>query len=239
MIMVGCDLHTRTQQVALLNTDTGELWKRALSHDGDAVERFDAARPPPVTVGIESTGSSLWFHALLPRLGHPLVVGEAAKIRAMVGRKTKTDRLDARPRRGLLKDDRFPLVWIPDPTTRDLPALLTHRLRLVRIRTMVNNGLHAIALNQRLALGPSRWSRQGLALLQALGLFPHTRRRRDDPLALLHLLNRHNDALRLQVATAAAADRNAHRPHDSSRRRSPPRPGHRLGARPRGPIPRP
>jgi len=27
MILVGCDLHTRKQQVALLNTDTGELWK--------------------------------------------------------------------------------------------------------------------------------------------------------------------------------------------------------------------
>ncbi len=40
MIMVGCDLHTRKQQVALLNTATGELWDHELSHAGDAVERF-------------------------------------------------------------------------------------------------------------------------------------------------------------------------------------------------------
>jgi hypothetical protein len=33
----------------------------------------------------------LWFHALLQRLGHTLLVGEAAKIRAMVVRKIKTD----------------------------------------------------------------------------------------------------------------------------------------------------
>ena len=32
----------------------------------------------------------MWFHALLPRLGHTLLVGEAAKIRAMVVRKIKT-----------------------------------------------------------------------------------------------------------------------------------------------------
>jgi len=64
MILVGCDLHTRKQQVALLNTDTGELWEQELSHVGDDVERFYAALPSPVTVGIESTGYSLWFHAL-------------------------------------------------------------------------------------------------------------------------------------------------------------------------------
>jgi hypothetical protein len=32
------------------------------SHVGDDVERFYAALSPPVTVGIESTGYSLWFH---------------------------------------------------------------------------------------------------------------------------------------------------------------------------------
>src|SRR4030095_13109587 len=102
----------------------------------------------PVTVGIESTGSSLWLHALLQRLGHTLLVGEAAKIPAMVVRKIKTDRRDGRPLRDLRSDTRFPVVWIRDPTTRDLRALIKHRLRLVRIRTMVKNGLHAIALNQ-------------------------------------------------------------------------------------------
>ena len=129
----------------------------------------------------------------------------------MVVRTTKTDRRAARHLRDLLKDDRFPLVWIPDPTTRDLRALVKHRLRLVRIRTMVKHGLHAIALNQRLALGPSLWSRQGLAQLQALVLLPHTLRRRDDSLELLHWLHRHIDELDLQVATAAAADPNARR----------------------------
>ena len=211
MIMVGCDLHTRKQQVALLNTDTGEVRDHELSHEGDAVERFYAALPPPVTVGIESTGYALWFHELLQRLGHTLLVGEAAKIRAMVVRKTKTDRRDARHLRDLLKDDRFPVVWIPDPATRDLRALVKHRLRLVRIRTMVKNGLHAIALNQRLALGPSLWSRQGLAQLQALALLAPTRRRRDDSLELLQWLNCHIEALDHHVATAAAADPDARR----------------------------
>ena len=52
--------------------------------------------PRPVTIGIETTGYTQWFHTLMHRLGHTVLVGEAAKIRAMVVRKTKTDRRDAR-----------------------------------------------------------------------------------------------------------------------------------------------
>src|SRR5438132_1114350 len=153
MTFVGCDLHTRMQQVAVLDTETGEISERQLPHDGMAVEEFYAALPRPVTIGIESTGYATWFHTLIQRLGHTLLVGDAAKIRAMVVRKTKTDRRDALHLLDLLRHDRFPTVWVPDPATRDLRALLAHRMRLVRIRTMVKNGLHAIALNYRLARG--------------------------------------------------------------------------------------
>src|SRR6266852_5828299 len=133
MTFVGCDLHTRMQQVAVLDTGTGEVSERQLAHDGSAIEEFYAALPGPVTIGIESTGYAVWFHTLMQRLGHTLVVGDAAKIRAMVVRKTKTDRRDALHLLDLLRHDRFPTIWIPDPATRDLRALLTHRMRLVRI----------------------------------------------------------------------------------------------------------
>src|SRR5262245_63070678 len=119
MTLVGCDLHTRKQQVAVLDTATGEIGEHQLLHEGSAVEELYAALPGPVTVGIESTGYALWFHALLQRLGHTLQVGDAAKIRAMVVRKTKTDRRDARHILDLLRHDRFPTIWVPDPATRD------------------------------------------------------------------------------------------------------------------------
>src|SRR5262249_3370863 len=138
-----------------------------------------------VTIGIESTGYAVWFHALMQRLGHTLLVGDATKIRAMVVRKTKTDRRDALHMLDLLRHDRFPSIWMPDPATRDLRALLTHRMRLVRIRTMVKNGLHAMALNARLTCGTTLLRQAGLAQLQALALPPHTARRRDQSLELL------------------------------------------------------
>jgi len=211
MTFVGCDLHTRTQQVAMLDTDTGEVSERQLAHEGTAVEEFYAALPGPVTIGIESTGYAIWFHALMQRLGHTLLVGDAAKIRAMVVRKTKTDRRDALHLLDLLSHDRFPDVWVPDPATRDLRTLLMHRMRLVRIRTMVKNGLHAVALNYRIARGPKLLRQAGLAQLQTLALPPHTAQRRDQSLELLTGLNTQIRALDEAITTAALAHPDAPR----------------------------
>ena len=69
MTLVGCDLHSRKQQVAVLDTDTGEVLEQELLHEGDAVERFYRGLPRPVTVGIEATGYTLWFHALMHAAG--------------------------------------------------------------------------------------------------------------------------------------------------------------------------
>jgi len=40
MTLVGCDLHTRKQQVAALHTETGETHERQLVLEGSAVEEF-------------------------------------------------------------------------------------------------------------------------------------------------------------------------------------------------------
>jgi transposase len=206
MTFVGCDLHSRNQQVAALDAETGELQELRLAHDGDAVERFYASLPRPVTVGVESTGYALWFHALMTRQGHTLLVGDAARIRAMVVRKTKTDRRDAAHLLQLLTQDRFPIIWVPDPTVRDLRALVAHRMRLVKMRTMVKNGVHAIAMNHRLAAGSALFTRRGRAELQALALPPHTTQRRDESLELLTWLDAHIQRLDTRIADAADAD---------------------------------
>jgi len=90
MTLVGCDLHSRSQQLADLDAETGEVRELRLPHDTDAVERCYTSLPRPVTIGVESNDYAQWFHALIQRQGHTLLVGDAARIRAMVVRKTKT-----------------------------------------------------------------------------------------------------------------------------------------------------
>ena len=86
MTSVGCDLHTRKQQVAVLDTATGEMLKAELAHAGDAVEWFYVALPRPVTVGIESTGYALWFHAFDGLVHDQVWPRRCIKIRAIVVR---------------------------------------------------------------------------------------------------------------------------------------------------------
>jgi transposase len=71
--------------------------------------------------------------------------------------------------------------------------------------------VHAIALNYRLALGPSLFTRAGVAQLQALELPPHTACRRSESLELLRWLDTHIKGLDDQIEKAARAHPTAQR----------------------------
>jgi hypothetical protein len=45
MRIIGCDLHTAKQTIAMLDRDTGEVVEQTLNHDGEAVRAFYAAIP--------------------------------------------------------------------------------------------------------------------------------------------------------------------------------------------------
>jgi len=173
MTFVGCDLHTRMQQVAVLDTGTGEVSERRLDHDGMAVEEFYAALPRPVTVGIESTGYAVWFHTLMQRLGHTLLVGDAAKMRAMVVRKTKTDRRDARHSLDLLRHDRFPAIWVPDPGHEAVRELVRARDAAMADLRAKRQHLQSFLLRHgRLFPGRKPWTRAHARWLSELA-FEH------------------------------------------------------------------
>jgi hypothetical protein len=59
MKIVGCDLHTRYQQIAMLDTETGELIERRLEHAHGGARAFYASLQGPLRVGMEATRSFL------------------------------------------------------------------------------------------------------------------------------------------------------------------------------------
>jgi transposase len=95
MKIVGCDLHTRYQQIAMLDEETGELVERRLEHGNGEAKEFYTHLAGPARIGIEATGHMRWFEQLLAELGHELWIGDAARIRAAEVRKQKTDAHDA------------------------------------------------------------------------------------------------------------------------------------------------
>ncbi|MGO9274150.1 MAG: hypothetical protein ACLQOO_28595 [Terriglobia bacterium] len=56
MFIIGCDLHARYQQIAMLDWTTGEVVTRRLEHEKGEARAFYASSPGPVRVGIEATG---------------------------------------------------------------------------------------------------------------------------------------------------------------------------------------
>jgi transposase len=169
----------------MVDTETGEITEKTLSHEGNARREFDAALEPPVVVGIEATGAMQWFLELLEELGVECRVGHPAKIRAAETRKQKHDRRDARLLLDLLRmKDRFPEIGMPSTEQRDLRTLLRDRHQWVRMRARLQHTLQAMALNHALRRGPALWSVAGQNALQGLPLPPYRSQRRTELLRL-------------------------------------------------------
>jgi len=205
MIIVGCDYHPSWQQVAIFDSETGEIAQRKLVHGDGGAEQFYRGLPTPALIGIESCGNSQWFLELLERLGHQVWVGDAAEIRARYVRKQKTDKRDAAHILKLLMEGRFPRVWVPDGEVRDLRQLLIHRHRLVQIRTRVKNGLQHLAMNRGMRKKHGLWTEAGQREFLAMPLSGWADYRRADLLKLLASLEEQIRPLDAAVEKAAWA----------------------------------
>ena len=191
MIIIGCDYHPGSQQIAWVDTDTGELQERRLVHREEAEKFYRdlGARGAKVRVGMEASGHARWFERLLAELQFELWVGDAAEIRSKRVRKQKTDRQDAQLILRLLIENRFPQIWVPSWENRDLRQLLWHRHRMVQARTRIMNQLQAVALNEGLRCKKKLWREAGRRQLESFGLAPWANRRRQDLLELLDRLS--------------------------------------------------
>ena len=89
MIIIGCDYHPSFQQIAFVDTDTGELQERRLQHREEAEKLYRdlAAQGMKVRVGMEASGHARWFERLLAELQCELWMGDVAEILVAKGAK--------------------------------------------------------------------------------------------------------------------------------------------------------
>src|SRR5438477_3775187 len=189
MIIIGVDYHPEFQQIASVDTNTGEFQEKRLTHPAEAEQFYRALAGQKVRVGMEASGHARWFERLLAELQFELWIGDAAEIRTKRVRKQKTDRQDAQLILQLLLENRFPKIWVPSGENRDLRQLLWHRHRMVQARTRIMNQLQAVALNEGLRCKKKLWREHGRQQLEAFRLGPWASRRRRDLLELMDRLN--------------------------------------------------
>ena len=202
MMIIGCDFHPSWQQIAWLDTETGETGEQKLVHAEAEAQKFYGQLREPVLIGMEATGNSQWFVELVEDLGHAIWIGDAAQIRASYVRKQKTDRRDAAHILRLMLENRFPRLWTADREQRDLRQLVLHRHKLVLLRARVKNELQHLCLNKGVQRKRKLWSEAGMQLLRELPLKPWASCRREDLLGLLGMLNQQIGKLDLAVQQA-------------------------------------
>ncbi len=191
MIIIGADYHPSFQQIAWVDTATGEFQERRLGHreEAETFYRELAAVGAKVRVGMEASGHARWFERLMGELQFELWIGDAAEIRTKRVRKQKTDRQDAQLILRLMTEDRFPRIWVPSWENRDLRQLLWHRHRMVQARTRLMNQLQSVALNEGLRCKKKLWREAGRTQLESFKLAPWASRRRRELLDLLDRLS--------------------------------------------------
>jgi transposase len=150
MLIIGCDYHPAFEQIAYVDTATGDRGERRLEHHEEAEKFYRdlATQGMKVRVGMEASGHARWFERLLAELNFELWIGDATEIARKRERKQKTDRQDAQHILRLLLKDDFPKIWVPSWENRDLRQLLWHRHRMVQARTRIMNRLQAVAINE-------------------------------------------------------------------------------------------
>src|SRR6266699_2655937 len=139
----------------MFDTETKELVKKTLKHEGEQVREF--------LFRIAASGAG-------GDRSHRIVSGLAGGIADRLpgrspcgnprGRAHARQKFDGRDALLLLRlqiENRFPSIWVPSRELRDLHALLRHRHQWVRMRTRVQNALQAIAVSHGLRRGPSLW----------------------------------------------------------------------------------
>ena len=216
MIIIGVDFHPEFQQIAAVDTDSGEFLEKRLAHREEAEKFYRALAGQKVRVGMEASGHARWFERLVGELQFELGIGDAAEIRTKRVRKQKTDRQDAQLILRLLLEDRFPRIWVPSWENRDLRQLLWHRHRMVQARTRIMNQLQAVALNEGLCCKKRLWRERGRQQLESFRLAPWASRRRRDLLELMDRLNptiaELSQAIEQEVEKCPAAQRLATHP---------------------------
>jgi transposase len=99
---------------------------------------------PTDAVVLEATTNAWTFYdQVAPRVGRA-VVAHPGLVKVIASARVKTDNRDVLQLARLLAANMIPEVWVPPLEVRELRALLSHRRRLIKMRTMTRNRLNSV-----------------------------------------------------------------------------------------------
>lgn len=207
-VYIGVDFHARQQTICYLTTEDGEIQQLVLAHEEPAKVRafYEQFAGQQVVVGFESSGYAAWFEELLEELGCEIWIGHAADIRRFARRRQKNDRRDAALILDLLVAGDFPRIYRYSAASREVLQQLRYRQKLVKMRTMVVNGLLFMASSRGVTLRSQLQSKRGQARMRQLALPPPLAQQRDELCQLLLELSSKITKVQAWLETRAEQD---------------------------------
>ena len=177
------------QTVAYCDTTDGEIHLVQLEHRKDDIRGFYSQFTGEVIVGLEASGYSSWFEAMLDEIGHTVWMGHAAEIRRRANWRQKNDRRDAELILEIMLRGDFPQIQRHSRESVEILRMLRYRGRLIKIRTMISNNLKAIAISSGLTEKTRMLSRTSQGRLKAARLTEAHKHQSEDLMMLLGPLN--------------------------------------------------
>ena len=192
---IGLDVHREFAQVAIWEAGVVRQVGR-IATTPEALRLFADSLAPSDEVALEATGNTHAIARLLERHVARVVVANPSKTRAIAEAKVKTDKVDAEVLAQLLAADYLPAVWLPDDETHALRRQVHRRAHIVRQRTRLKNGVHAILHRNLVPRCPAAdlFGHKGRAWLAEQALPADERQAAE---ALLRQLDFHAEELRL------------------------------------------
>lgn len=207
-IYCGVDFHARSQTISYCDARNGEIHSAVLNHSKDDVRAFYSQFNGEVIIGLEASGYTPWFESLLGELGHQVWLGDPSEIRRLARRRQKTDRKDAELILDILLRGDFPKLHRPSADSQLILSQLRYRSRLVKIRTIAKNNLHALAMRAGLSAKAKLFTLAGKRKLESLPLSTATTLQRSHWLDLIQRLDAQVKEVDTWLKQQATSDQN-------------------------------
>lgn len=202
---IGIDLHRKTLTVAAVH-DSGEVRppeRFQCSQTDEIVACFESF--VPFRAVIEASGTYRWLYRLLSPKG-TVLLAHPLRLRAMVVRRSKSDRLDAQLLANLLRVNQIPLAYIPSERYQRLRDAVRYRTSLTRQGVQVKNQLRRLVARENLE-PPYRcpFGPRGLYWFSRQDLGPMGNEMRDDLLERLEWVTQKQASMDRRLKEMAAA----------------------------------
>ncbi|CAB3630108.1 Transposase [Achromobacter xylosoxidans] len=143
MRIVGLDVSRSVAEIAYLEDGVLRAGGRA-GLRRDELERFAAKLHKSDHVVLEATGNiAAIVNVLRPHVAR-VAIANPLQVRLIAEARVKTDKIDAAVLAQLYASHFLPEVWMPDENTLALRRQVSRRAQLVRQRTRLKNGVHAV-----------------------------------------------------------------------------------------------